>query len=484
MKKHTYTLYIYDISKYQNLSTIEYENIVPKCENTTKEQLIEILGTELDYHSIALSRIFTSHAIHLIISNHNSWDIFYMSRFIGLIEHPNQYLRNFVICKNILVDINYCSPVIESYCFIDCRICSLNVTQDTRKAVYLNFYKCSFMCDFDAEIKTSSIYMEEIKNFIYSMFINIDYPTFSYFLSPDELGKSDDDTSYQESYKLTISGDGITELNIRNVEYDDRNFFVKNDSDLSMNLSNTRKITLDSDDAISWLNIIDSEQLVLNLTNKIGRIIVKDTSIEKLKFKNCNFISKVPVFDNSSTIKHSVDIDKKSFDNLLNIKNAGLLEYSRLAEFFNRNNAYIEAQQLHRHYLLAKAKESLNKGSKEDNSSKENKPCFSKKWFGLYGIVKLYDWINGCGTSLWKPFIAMFFVWIANAVILQYQFSDGAKVLYYSINNILPLAGIFNNADDIKLPFVILALKLTSIIATLLWFLIALQIRKLLRLKE
>ncbi|MBK2356196.1 hypothetical protein IBE09_00935 [Francisella hispaniensis] len=320
------------------------------------------------------------------------------------------------------------------------------------------------MCDFDAEIKTSSIYMEEIKSFIYSMFINIDYPTFSYFLNPDELGKSDDDTSYQKSYKLTISGDGITELNIRNVEYDYHDFIIKNENYLSINLLNTRKITLDSDDTISWLNIIDSEQLVLNLTNKIGRIIVKDTSIEKLKFKNCNFISKVPVFDNSSTIKHSVDIDKKSFDNLLNIKNAGSLEYSRLAEFFNRNNAYIEAQQLHRHYLLAKAKES--------------KSCGLKTWVGLY------DLINGCGTSLLKPFTTMFFVWVANALILQYQFSDGAKVFYHSINNILPLAGIFNNADDIKLSFVILALKFTSILATLLWFFIALQIRKLLRLKE
>lgn len=341
MKKHTYILYIYDISKYQNLSTIGYENIVRK-ENTTKEQLIEILGKELDYNSIALSRLFTSSVIHLIVGSHNSWDIFYMSRFIDSIEHLNQYSENIVICQNILVDINYCSPIIESYYFINSRIFSLKITQQYRYKAYLNFYKCLFMCDFDAEIKTSSIYKEEIKSFIYSMFINIDYPTFSCFLSPDELGKSDDDTSYQESYKITISGDGITELNIRNVKYDDRDFFVKNENDLSINLLNTRKITLDNVDTISWLNIIDSEQLVLNLTNKIGRIIVKATSIEKLKFKNCNFISKVPEFDNSSSIKHSVDINKKSFDNLLNIENAGSIEFSKLAEFFNSNNAYMQ----------------------------------------------------------------------------------------------------------------------------------------------
>lgn len=228
---------------------------------------------------------------------------------------------------------------------------------------------------------------------------------------------------------------------------------------------------------------LNNHSCSLLLSDSISKLNIRDCNFTKLDFQNCEFTN-IPNFDEKTSIKHSVDIDKKTFDNLLKIENTGSLEFSRLAEFFNRNNAYIEAQQLHRHYLLAKAKESLNKGSKEDNSSKENKPCFSKKWFGLYGIVKLYDWINGCGTSLWKPFIAMFFVWIANAVILQYQFSDGAKVLYYSINNILPLAGIFNNADDIKLPFVILALKLTSIIATLLWFLIALQIRKLLRLKE
>ncbi|MBK2254950.1 hypothetical protein IBE48_03565 [Francisella philomiragia] len=376
--------------------------------------------------------------------------------------------------------------MIESYYFINSRIYSLNVTQQDGYKAHLNFYRCLFMCDFDAEINTSPIYVDEIKNFVFSMFINIDYPAFSYFLSPDELGKSDDDTSYQESYKITLFGNGITELNIRNVEYDDRDFIVKNESYLSINLLNARKITLDSNDIISWLNIIDSEQLVLNLTNKIGRIIVKDTSIEKLKFKNCNFISKVPVFDNSSTIKHSVDIDKKSFDNLLNVEKASSLEFSRLAEFFNRNNAYIEAQQLHRHYLLAKAKESLNKDSKEDKKTKD-KPCFCKKWTGLSGLINLYDLINGCGTSLQMPFILMLCLLYVNIGVLEFQFSkftEGGEVIFHAINNLLPLSGLFTHSEGVCMLGVILALKLTSILATLLWFLIALQIRKLLKLKD
>lgn len=408
--------------------------------------------------------MFTSNILHLVIRSPNSWEIFDISGFIDSIKCINQYPTNFVICKNITVDINYCSPFIESYYFIDCRICSLNVTQQDGYKTHLNFYRCLFMCDFDAEIKTSSIYMDEIKSFVYSMYINIDYPTFSYFLCPDELGKSDDDTSYQESYKIIVSGDGIINLDIRNVEYDYHDFIIKNESNLSINLLNTRKITLDNGGTISGLNITDSEQLVLNLTNKIGRIIIEDTSIEELKFKNCNFISKVPVFDNSSTIKHSVDIDKKSFDNLLKVKQIGSLEFSRLAEFFNRNNAYIEAQQLHRHYLLAKAKESKSKGL--------------KTW------VWLYDFISGCGTSLAKPVIWILLLFIFNLFIILLG-SDllGFDITYYAVNTTIPIFKLASNHIELS-NGILLVLNISSILATLLWFLIALQIRKLLRLKE
>ncbi|AVC44963.1 hypothetical protein B4919_09300 [Francisella tularensis subsp. novicida] len=228
---------------------------------------------------------------------------------------------------------------------------------------------------------------------------------------------------------------------------------------------------------------LNNHSCSLLLSDSISKLNISDCNFTKLDFQNCEFTN-IPNFDDKSSIKHSVNIDKKSFDNLLKVENAGSLEFSRLAEFFNRNNAYIEAQKLHRHYLLAKAEETLKKDSEEDKKTK-NKPCFCKKWTGLSGLINLYDLINGCGTSLLKPFIAMFFVWIANVVILQYQFINGGMdVFYNSINNILPLAGLFTHSEGICMLGVILALKLTSILATLLWFLIALQIRKLLRLKE
>ncbi|GMN89387.1 hypothetical protein [Francisella sciaenopsi] len=191
-----------------------------------------------------------------------------------------------------------------------------------------------------------------------------------------------------------------------------------------------------------------------------------NTTIDKLNLSKSEFVA-MPQFDEKTSIKHSVDIDKKTFDNLLKIENTGSLEYSRLAEFFNRNNAYMEAQQLHRHYLLAKAKES--------------KSCGLKTWVGLY------DLINGCGTSLQMPFILMLCLLYVNIGVLEFQFlklKEGSEVLIYAINNILPMSGLFTHSKGVCLPGVILALKFTSILATLLWFLIALQIRKLLKLKD
>ncbi|MDE4953520.1 hypothetical protein NAI68_13355, partial [Francisella tularensis subsp. holarctica] len=74
------------------------------------------------------------------------------------------------------------------------------------------------------------------------------------------------------------------------------------------------------------------------------------------------------------------------------VEKGGSLEFSRLAEFFNRNNAYLEAQQLHRHYLLAKAKES--------------KSCSLKFWVWFYNLI------NGCGTILAKPVIWIILLFI------------------------------------------------------------------------
>ena len=186
--------------------------------------------------------------------------------------------------------------------------------------------------------------------------------------------------------------------------------------------------------------------------------------MEKLKCDDKLFIS-LPYFDDKSTVKHSVDINKATFDNLLKVKQSGSLEFSRLAEFFNRNNAYMEGQQLHRHYLLAKAKESKSRGLK------------AWVWF--------YDTINGCGTSLLKPFLFLVLLFSINCNIYFYLTNIiGADIFYKAIDNSLPFAGAFTINNEIISLGVISALKITSIFATLLLFLIALQIRKLLKLKE
>ncbi|MBF9004734.1 hypothetical protein IPF29_06465, partial [Francisella tularensis] len=120
--------YIYDISKYQNISYLKYSDIASKYENITNEQLRDILGSGLDYDSIAFSKLFTSNILHLVIGSPNSWEIFDISGFIDSIKCINQYQRNIVVCKNLLVDVNYYHPLIEPYYFINSRIYSLNVT--------------------------------------------------------------------------------------------------------------------------------------------------------------------------------------------------------------------------------------------------------------------------------------------------------------------------------------------------------------------
>ena len=201
----------------------------------------------------------------------------------------------------------------------------------------------------------------------------------------------------------------------------------------------------------------------IKLISQLRSIEFKNTIIDLLICEDQLFIS-LPIFDTESKIKHSVGIKSNTFDQLLHNK-TGSLEFSRLAEFFNRNNAYIEAQQLHRHYLKSKAKESKNKNF--------------KTW------VCLYDAINGCGSSLLKPFLFLTLIFSINCNIYFYLYEVSYSSVFYSaINNLLPFAGVFTHSSDVSMLGVVLALKLTSIFATLLWFLIALQIRKLLRLKE
>ncbi|MDE4988531.1 hypothetical protein NAI02_11435, partial [Francisella tularensis subsp. holarctica] len=79
-----------------------------------------------------------------------------------------------------------------------------------------------------------------------------------------------------------------------------------------------------------------------DLSKDINRMIIRNSSIEKLDFNRCEFET-VPSFDDKSSIKHSVDIYLATFNNLLKVDKCGSLEFSRLAEFFNRNNAYREA---------------------------------------------------------------------------------------------------------------------------------------------
>ncbi|QIW09397.1 hypothetical protein [Francisella sp. LA112445] len=202
----------------------------------------------------------------------------------------------------------------------------------------------------------------------------------------------------------------------------------------------------------------------IKLIAHLRKIQFRNTELEKLKCNDRLFIS-LPYFDDKSSIKHSVDIDKATFDNLLKVKQSGSLEFSRLAEFFNRNNAYIEAQQLHRHYLLAKAKES--------------KSCGLKFWIWFYNLV------NGCGTSLLRPFLLLTLIFSLNCNIYFYLVKiTGVDVYYKAVDNILPFAAILIKNDSISNLGVVLSLKIISILATLLWFLIALQIRKLLKLKE
>ncbi|MDE4959723.1 hypothetical protein NAI72_12690, partial [Francisella tularensis subsp. holarctica] len=76
---------IYDNSKYQNISYLKYSDIATKYENITNEQVRDILGSVLDYDSIAFSKLFTSNIQHIVIGSPNSWEIFEISVFIDSI---------------------------------------------------------------------------------------------------------------------------------------------------------------------------------------------------------------------------------------------------------------------------------------------------------------------------------------------------------------------------------------------------------------
>ncbi|MDE5031855.1 hypothetical protein NAI34_09365, partial [Francisella tularensis subsp. holarctica] len=93
---------------------------------------------------------------------------------------------------------------------------------------------------------------------------------------------------------VTVSGDGIRELIIRNDEYDYHDLIIKNESELSLNLLGAKKVNLIID-AIIYLNVVSSEKLILDLSKDSNRMIIRNSSIENLDFHRCEFET-VPSF--------------------------------------------------------------------------------------------------------------------------------------------------------------------------------------------
>ena len=404
--------------------------------------------------------------------------------FTNFLE-DNKFNRSVIIIKDLYIDcqLNFKHDLGCRLIFLNCSFSSI-VTKNMQcngGILDLLFYRCFW--DIEGAFRFSNDTNKDMRITVYEPeFRELNFPPKNTDKGVKFIFDSNNPIftrfNFKEKHSKCFSGDlSFYSFVIEN---------LGNLSNLSIFKAGASKSTkVISSGIIDNLWIHDSRNVTIDICNICRNFDIHNTEFDKFSVANLKELKEIPSFDEKSKVKHSLDIDKVTFDNLLKIKNAGSIEFSQLAEFFNRNNAYMEAQQLHRHYLLAKAKESLKEDSKEDAKTNKNKSCFCKKWTGLSGLINIYDLINGCGTSFVKPIICMFFIWIANVVILQYQFiDDGIKVFCHSIDNILPFAGIFKDPEDICMPGVILALKVTSILATLLWFLIALQIRKLLKLKD
>ena len=200
--------------------------------------------------------------------------------------------------------------------------------------------------------------------------------------------------------------------------------------------------------------------------NKLNDVIGwYNCRITKINWTDCTF-NDVPFFDEKSSIEDEVNIDQTTLSHL-NSGNFDALELTRLAEFLNRNHAYMEAQELHRGYLKAKAQ------SENNNSVKK-------------GLIYLYDIINSCGTSLVQPFVWLFLLFGINWYLIRYaQPSPGTvNCIYEAIKNTFPFLKIYGSKEQTIDGGIGLLLNITAALATLILFLIAIHIRKLLKLRE
>lgn len=187
-------------------------------------------------------------------------------------------------------------------------------------------------------------------------------------------------------------------------------------------------------------------------------MIFKNCIFNSITWKNCKF-SKIPYFDEQCKISQFVNIDNRSIKNL----NAEPLEYSNLISFFSKSGAYLEAQELHKKFLWAK---------KTKTSS-----------FGFKVLVYLYYGLNQCGNSIIQPII----IWllISVAVCLIYCHHNLCDPINQTFLTMIPLLATVEKPAISSLPSCIQILIYCLMISSyILLFLIALTIRKKLKLRE
>ena len=248
-------------------------------------------------------------------------------------------------------------------------------------------------------------------------------------------------------------------------------------NDISIFNNKYRSIDIRCSDLRGCIQIVSSNKVRLYIEGKLRKLESFNSEFRSISLKKCKFKS-IPYFSDDCIIQKEVKIDSQTFKNIEDIGKE--LEYSRLAEFLNRSKAYIEAQKLHKHYLQAKEKNETQ----------------------LKLLVRFYNFINGCGTSLLKPIIGILICWLFTFLIfflsdsdLYFLFQESGIILYkkvsvfYSIKQAflvtVPLLATIEKPDISLLSFGWqMVLYGLMVISYLLSFLVILQIRKLLKLKE